>query len=222
MLIKDWKKNKPWVTDNSLDLCDLKATETGLVWLTTRQNSSPKTILQGTVEGKRRRGRKSWMDNVREWTCCSFQTLLHRAEDCNHWRSLVAHAFTMTPIQPTSPWDEWVSEWFCTPVVMYDTLEIVCPARFARRELWSIAMQVEAHSAGFINIFWACYHSDLMVCGQTAQHHSHQGERLEQMQKIIQVFAEMHFNRPELKHRNAVLFVIHEQVERCFFVCLFV
>lgn len=78
----------------------------------TRHTSLSKTILQGTVEGKRRRGRqrKSWMDNIKEWTSCSFQTLLRTAEDREHWRSLTAQASTMTPLRPPRPWDEWVSD----------------------------------------------------------------------------------------------------------------
>lgn len=71
---------------------------------TTRHTSLSKTILQGTVEGKRRRGRqrKSWMDNIKEWIDCSFPTLLCSAEDRELWRSLTAQASAMTP---------WVSEW---------------------------------------------------------------------------------------------------------------
>lgn len=74
----------------------------------TRHTSLSKTILQGTVEGKRRRGRqrKSWMDNIKEWTGCSFQTLLRSAEDRERWRSLTAQASTMTPLRPPRPWDE--------------------------------------------------------------------------------------------------------------------
>ena len=74
----------------------------------TRHTSLSKTILQGTVEGKRRRGRqrKSWMDNIKEWTGCSFQTLLRTAEDREHWRFLTAQASAMTPLRPARPWDE--------------------------------------------------------------------------------------------------------------------
>ncbi|GFS07612.1 5-HT4 receptor [Elysia marginata] len=43
-----------------------------LAWFghVTRHDSLSKTILQGTVEGKRRRGRqkKAWCDNIKEWT----------------------------------------------------------------------------------------------------------------------------------------------------------
>ncbi|GFR72522.1 tenascin [Elysia marginata] len=43
-----------------------------LAWFghVTRHDSLSKTIFQGTVEGKRRRGRqrKAWCDNIKEWT----------------------------------------------------------------------------------------------------------------------------------------------------------
>ena len=40
--------------------------------------ASPKTILQGTLEGGRGRGqqRKSWMDNIKEWTSKTMPELL--------------------------------------------------------------------------------------------------------------------------------------------------
>ena len=54
----------------------------------TRHNSLPKTILQGTLEGGRRRGRqaKSWLDNIEEWTRMDSPTLIRRAEDRAGWQ----------------------------------------------------------------------------------------------------------------------------------------
>lgn len=74
----------------------------------TRHTSLSNTILQGTVEGKRRRGRqrKCWMDNIKEWTECRFQTLLRTAKDRERWRSLTAQMSTMAPLRPPRPWDE--------------------------------------------------------------------------------------------------------------------
>lgn len=74
----------------------------------TRHTSLSKTIQQGTVEGNRGRGRqkKAWMDNIKEWTDCSLQTLLRSAEDRERWRFLTAQAFTVTPLRPPRPWDE--------------------------------------------------------------------------------------------------------------------
>ena len=42
-----------------------------------------KKILQGTEESGRRRGklRKSWKDNIKEWTGCSLLSLLRIADD---------------------------------------------------------------------------------------------------------------------------------------------
>jgi hypothetical protein len=64
-----------------------------------RHESLSKTILQGTVEGKRRRGRqrKSWSDNVTEWTGCNIASLLRQAEDRELWRSLTARTSIMAP-----------------------------------------------------------------------------------------------------------------------------
>ena len=46
----------------------------------TRHDSLSKTISQGTLEGRRRRGlqRKCWMDNVKEWTFLPMPELLTR------------------------------------------------------------------------------------------------------------------------------------------------
>ena len=42
-----------------------------------------KIILQGAMEGSRRRGRprKSWEDSIKEWTGQSMSSLLHSADD---------------------------------------------------------------------------------------------------------------------------------------------
>ena len=56
-----------------------------LTWFghVTRHNSLPKTVLQGTLEGGRKRGRpaKNWMDNIKEWTRMSSPSLIRAAED---------------------------------------------------------------------------------------------------------------------------------------------
>ena len=63
----------------------------------TRHNNLPKTVLQGTLEGGRRRGRqtKSWMDNIKEWTRMDSPTLIRKAEDRNGWR-ILAHQTSFT------------------------------------------------------------------------------------------------------------------------------
>ena len=56
--------------------------------LITRSSGLAKTILQGSVQGKRRRGRprKSWEDNIKEWTGLDPKDMLRKAEDRKEWR----------------------------------------------------------------------------------------------------------------------------------------
>ena len=65
----------------------------------TRSDGLTKVILQGTVEGSRRRGRpkKSWSDNIVEWTDKSFaetQAMAHNRQD---WRELTRKSITPRP-----------------------------------------------------------------------------------------------------------------------------
>ena len=55
----------------------------------TRHDSLAKTILQGPVEGGRKRGkpRKSWLSNIKEWTQMDVHSLLSSAQDRQLWRS---------------------------------------------------------------------------------------------------------------------------------------
>ena len=57
-----------------------------------------KTILQGTVQGGRRRGRqkKRWEDNIKEWTGLEWNTILRKAENREEWRKLVVKS-TVVP-----------------------------------------------------------------------------------------------------------------------------
>ncbi|GFO18712.1 endonuclease-reverse transcriptase [Plakobranchus ocellatus] len=50
---------------------------------TTRSSRLANTIMQGTVNGGRRRGRqkKRWEDNIREWTGLELRNTLRKAED---------------------------------------------------------------------------------------------------------------------------------------------
>ena len=56
-----------------------------------------KTILQGTVEGARRRGRqkKRWEDNVKDLTGMGFGDPLRAAEDREGWKGIVATSSVM-------------------------------------------------------------------------------------------------------------------------------
>ena len=50
-----------------------------------------KTILQGTVKGRRRQGReiKRWEDNIKEWTGLEFTKSKRAVENRDKWRKLV-------------------------------------------------------------------------------------------------------------------------------------
>ena len=56
----------------------------------TRSSGLAKTILQGTVQGGRRRGRqrKWWEDNIKEWTSLEWNSILRKIENRKEWRKL--------------------------------------------------------------------------------------------------------------------------------------
>ena len=58
-----------------------------------------KLILQGTVEGRRRRGRpkKSWIDNIAEWTGKSFAETQAMAHNRQEWRDLMRKSVMTRP-----------------------------------------------------------------------------------------------------------------------------
>jgi len=64
-----------------------------------RHNTLSKIILQGNVNGGRRRGRprKSWKDNIKEWTGQSMSSLLRVAEDRDRWATIAAEASVGVP-----------------------------------------------------------------------------------------------------------------------------
>ena len=80
-----------------------------LTWFghVSRHNSLPKTILQGTLEGGRKRGRqqKSWLDNIKEWTRMDSPTLIRKAEDRACWRQLARTSSLMSPLRPQRPYE---------------------------------------------------------------------------------------------------------------------
>ena len=57
-----------------------------------RSSGLAKNILQGTVKGGRRQGRqrKTWEDNIREWTGLEFGKSQRAVENGEKWRQLVA------------------------------------------------------------------------------------------------------------------------------------
>ena len=58
----------------------------------TRSSGLAKTIMQGTVQGGRRRGRQKerWEDNIPEWTGLTLGAAMRKAERREEWRELVA------------------------------------------------------------------------------------------------------------------------------------
>ncbi|KAK2180178.1 hypothetical protein NP493_454g03017 [Ridgeia piscesae] len=60
----------------------------------TRSSGLGKTILQGTVQGGRRRGRqkKRWEDNIPEWTGMTLSAAMRKTERREEWRELVARS----------------------------------------------------------------------------------------------------------------------------------
>ena len=74
-----------------------------------RSSGMAKTNLQGTVKGARRRGRqkKSWEDNVKEWTEMGFGDSLRAAEDREGWNGIVATSCVVSRRPPRlRDWDE--------------------------------------------------------------------------------------------------------------------
>ena len=67
----------------------------------TRSSGLAKTVLQGKVQGGRRRGRerKRWEDNIKEWTCLEWNIILHKAENREEWRKQVVKS-TVVPQRP--------------------------------------------------------------------------------------------------------------------------
>ena len=70
---------------------------------TLRHDGLCKTVLQGTVEGQRKRGRprKVWHDNIKEWTGKSTQELNVMARNRDEWRRLVRSATKVSPQRST-------------------------------------------------------------------------------------------------------------------------
>ena len=67
-----------------------------------RSSGLAKTILQGTVKGKRKRGRqkKRWEDNIKEWTGMDFAGSTRAAENRSRWKGIVANS-SVVPRRPS-------------------------------------------------------------------------------------------------------------------------
>ena len=93
-------------------------------------------ILQGTVQGGRRRGRqkKRWEDNITEWTGLKLGEALRKAENREEWRTVVARS-SLVPQRSNRLWDKWSevkwSTYICRPV-----------------------LEVHKHVAGTLTLLW--------------------------------------------------------------------
>ena len=67
-----------------------------------RSSGLAKTILQGIVKGKRKRGRqkKRWEDNIKEWTGMDFASSTRAAENRSRWKGIVANS-SAVPRRPS-------------------------------------------------------------------------------------------------------------------------
>ena len=67
-----------------------------------RSSGLAKTILQGTVKGKRKRGRqkKRWEDNIKEWTGMGFASSTRAAENRSRWKGIAANS-SVVPQRPS-------------------------------------------------------------------------------------------------------------------------
>ena len=67
-----------------------------------RSSGLAKTILQGTVKGKRRRDRqqKRWEDDIKEWTGMDFASSTRAADDRIRWKGIVAKS-SVVPQRPS-------------------------------------------------------------------------------------------------------------------------
>ena len=73
-----------------------------------RSSGLAKTILKGTVRGRRRQGRqrKRWEGNIREWTGLEFFKSQRVVENRGKWRKLVAKS-SLVPQRPSRLRDGW-------------------------------------------------------------------------------------------------------------------
>ena len=67
-----------------------------------RSSGLAKTILQGTMKGKRKRGRqkKRWEVNIKEWTGMDFASSTKTAENRTRWKGIVANS-SVVPRRPS-------------------------------------------------------------------------------------------------------------------------
>ena len=83
-----WNKITSFVKDIDPLLKIVKTRKLKWFGHTVRHDTLSKTILQGTVPGGRKRGRpkKSWTNNIKEWTQLDLPALLDKAQQRKEWR----------------------------------------------------------------------------------------------------------------------------------------
>ena len=98
----------------------------------------PKMILRGTVDGSRLRGRprKSWRDNIKEWTGQSMSPLLRMADDRIRWATITAKASIWLPpkrrLSATGICWIFETEWLVNLIFAFNLeLEVSVVARLA-------------------------------------------------------------------------------------------
>ena len=65
-----------------------------------RSSDLAKTILQGTVNGKRGRQKKRWEDNIKKWTGMDFASSTRAAKKRSRWKGIVANS-SVVPRRPS-------------------------------------------------------------------------------------------------------------------------
>ena len=88
------------------DLTSVKRRQLKWYGHVTRPSGLVKTILQGTVQGRRRRGRQRRRreDNIKEWTGLEWNINLRKVKNREEWRKLVVKS-TMVPQRSGRLWD---------------------------------------------------------------------------------------------------------------------
>ena len=80
-----WRESRAWNEDL---LAIVKRRKLQWYGHVSRSSGLAKTILQGTVKGRRRQGRqrKRWEDNIREWAGLEFAKSRRAVENREKWR----------------------------------------------------------------------------------------------------------------------------------------
>ena len=119
-----------------------------LAWFghVTRHNTLSKTILQGTVEGGRRKGRprKSWTEDIKVWTQAEMPALLEKASDRHRWRRLSSTASSCPPHDPVSHETWGVVRWGYNLETVKRKSTVTC-----KQSMVQIVNHIAQYSTGF-------------------------------------------------------------------------